>query len=1386
MKKGVVSAVLAVCLTAAVLILPIVNARSLRKEEEKPDKLNKASSVIVDNDRDEKTETEISPVTADRTVTFVISVSGESLLDRFISLNGKYQNVAELLMSGEGKQYSDNMKKSQAVVKASIQKMLPESDFTDSFTYTAVFSGFSVKAPLSSYEKLQKIKDIQSVIICNDTQYTNEDDKDSEDNSNETESSTESVESEESETVETGLDQSDENDEILENNEESEEDDDSEKQATVQTMSASFKSMMNTDYAYQNGCTGSGGLIAVIDDEFDCSHSAFSALPDQSKYSESDLNLIFASTKFNINTSYSFKDVYKSGKIIFAYDYADKDNETYSGGDSHGTCVAGVAAGNNGKDGSNSFKGVAYDAQLALMKVSTNEESQNGIISNTDAVFAALDDSVKLGADVINCSFGSARNIYGTALYKNTIEKLNAAGIAFVTSAGNDSYNGSDVSEISQFDTAYIDYSTISDLGMLDGSFTAASAENRFYPIYRMKIEEKEIIYTEPENTESVFNENITSETEYCYLGAQGDTDDYDEKDVFGKIVILDSGELTPEQQIENAYANGAVGVMILTDEKTIKLSSAVLPAALVSKDYTEFFSENEQGSLLTEENSYLYTESNNAEIAAGSSYGVTPDLKLKPDITAPGGHLLSSADNDEYQIVSGTSMAAPCTAGALLLLKQYTENSSALSGLAPSERNDRIKALIMSNADVLPYDSLDDSDSYNAENDSDSAEEAEETTEISDDMNTVGESDESGEAAIDDRSYTTPRLSGAGLVNLERAISSNAYLTAESTGLAKMDIGDSVSGEYTFNAIVHNLSDNPKQYSVAASIQTDSFDIENGHFVNTLVPYSLADGLTVTVSVNDKNADTITVAAHSEQTFTVSIALDPTTVLAYRNFFENGFYVDGYLFLKESDGTKINIPVLGFCGDWSEPDIFDSTVYDSRQSVTGLDNFLCAVSDSDFESKPYSLGVNQFIGKAYTENISIGKDTIRNVKDNAYLGNAYILPCFYMLRDAYDFTVTISAKDGKILFTHNYGAVGSFRSDGHRPYEQLVRDSSDLKEFFSTLSEGQYIYIIGAKTMDFNGNLSEEKFQSFSFVIDNTRPVDVSHKTYEKDGKIYLELTAEDETALQGFQLYTAVYNSQTEKYDYADNLDSLIEAGYLSENSYHIDDIKQNTDGSVTFLYDITELRSSLGRLSLYTSSDAGKLSPLKIAYKTVDYAFNTSYARTVDTVVYGSAEFKLTDQNKKPVSGVKISLEGNEKISDENGIVTFDELLTNMYEADIIELPENYTTDRTMYLISILPGKADLRTEIKVHFDGEYEESSEDSSSAEESEESVETSAEESQEDVSDDDLIFDTSDSENTETGDDSYYALAFVGTILIISVGALLLSKYQKREIDVYE
>lgn len=88
-----------------------------------------------------------------------------------------------------------------------------------------------------------------------------------------------------------------------------------------------------------------------------------------------------------------------------------------------------------------------------------------------------------------------------------------------------------------------------------------------------------------------------------------------------------------------------------------------------------------------------LYAQPSDVRLASFSSWGPTDDGRIKPDLVGVGASVLSasSAGDNAYATLSGTSMAAPNVSGSLLLLQEYYAQlhngqfmrSSTLKGLA-------------------------------------------------------------------------------------------------------------------------------------------------------------------------------------------------------------------------------------------------------------------------------------------------------------------------------------------------------------------------------------------------------------------------------------------------------------------------------------------------------------------------------------------------------------------------------------------------------------------------------------------------------------------------------------------------------------------------------
>ena len=190
----------------------------------------------------------------------------------------------------------------------------------------------------------------------------------------------------------------------------------------VETTAVELSAISESVYADQYDIMGSGEIrrrydgdsivIGIVDSEFCYDHPAFQTPPTNQALSVGDIEALFTSETLVAEERYRVKsetedeymtltaaDVYKSEKIPFAFDYADRDADPKTDNEInyHGTHVAGIAAANG--DG---LQGVAANAQLVLGKVATNGSKS----ATTDLMIYALDDMVKLGVDVINLSMG--------------------------------------------------------------------------------------------------------------------------------------------------------------------------------------------------------------------------------------------------------------------------------------------------------------------------------------------------------------------------------------------------------------------------------------------------------------------------------------------------------------------------------------------------------------------------------------------------------------------------------------------------------------------------------------------------------------------------------------------------------------------------------------------------------------------------------------------------------------------------------------------------------------------------------------------------------------------------------------------------------------------
>lgn len=166
----------------------------------------------------------------------------------------------------------------------------------------------------------------------------------------------------------------------------------------------------------------------------------------RSTYNGAGLSVAICDTGVDYNHPRLGGGGFPNSKILGGYDFGDNDADPIPNTQAHGTCCAGIAAGDLGTVG-DYIGGVAYNAKLYALKIT----SGTGGSASTDAEEAAWDWCVSHRNDnpnypimVISMSFGGGRFLSPcdnqlpsmTAAASNAI----AAGITVLVSSGNDGY----------------------------------------------------------------------------------------------------------------------------------------------------------------------------------------------------------------------------------------------------------------------------------------------------------------------------------------------------------------------------------------------------------------------------------------------------------------------------------------------------------------------------------------------------------------------------------------------------------------------------------------------------------------------------------------------------------------------------------------------------------------------------------------------------------------------------------------------------------------------------------------------------------------------------------------------------------------------------------
>lgn len=424
-----------------------------------------------------------------------------------------------------------------------------------------------------------------------------------------------------------------------------------------ETELATALAMTGADIAQSElGYTGAGVRVGIIDTGIDYHHPDLGGGfgPGHRVYTGYD----FVGKFFNADpTSASYNPV----------PVPDLDPDDEAG---HGTHVSGIVGANG------VVKGVAPGVVFGAYKVFGQTGS-----TTADVMIAAMERALEDRMQVINMSIGASFQWpqYPTA---QAADRLVNRGIVVVCSTGN---NG-----------AYGLYSAGAP-GVGKNEIATASFDNShdYLPYFTVSPDNAKVGYGLATGAPAP----PTSGTiEIARTGTTASVDDacapLPAGSLADKVALIRRGTCNFYTKAYNAMQAGAVGV-VLYNNTTGRVSPTVAgtPAitipvvAITAADGVLLDSRIAAGTTMITmtDQSDSFPAATGGLISSFSSYGLSPDLTLKPDLGAPGGSIRSTypLELGGYAVLSGTSMSSPHVAGASALVLQARPGSSPKDVLA-------------------------------------------------------------------------------------------------------------------------------------------------------------------------------------------------------------------------------------------------------------------------------------------------------------------------------------------------------------------------------------------------------------------------------------------------------------------------------------------------------------------------------------------------------------------------------------------------------------------------------------------------------------------------------------------------------------------------------
>ena len=826
--------------------------------------------------------------------------------------------------------------------------------------------------------------------------------------------------------------------------------------STQDPANLSAQLMMHADQITQKG---EGKVVAVIDTGVDMTHPAFTGALGGTPALSADKVASLTPQLGDGKTG-----GYVSEKFPFAYDYADNDPDASPTGEagSHGTHVAGITAGNAGE-----IVGIAPDAQIIVAKVA---RSSNGGIPDS-ALLAALDDMVILRPDVVNLSLGQTGGMDNEAdsMYATVFKSLQDAGVTVNAAAGNEytagygNLSGKNLPYVSDPDSSVLcepaSYSSVVSVASVDNSLAHSA----------FTVGDRNIAYQRAGGADGQKMPDLSDLTggpfEYVDGGIGSPEDGQALKAKYpeglaGKIVLVKRGSLTFQDKFNNIAGFKPAGFIVYNNvpgDSLVVMSLATdgVPAAFISQADGEAMLAAADHRLSVAPGKVV-PPSSKYSMSSFSSWGVTPDLRLKPEVAAPGGNIYSAVPGGTYEFMSGTSMATPQMAGVSAVVLERVQNDPLFASMSARGKIDVVQNLIMGTA-----------------------------TPVVDPLQDTGV-------------FYSPRKQGSGLTNVLAATTSSVYPTvvgAPEQSRPKADLGDGTNG-WHFDVTLHNLSGVEATYSL--NTQALSEIVDGGFFTGQSSDWR-GKGVNIAysgaASASGEGA-TVTVPANGEATVGIDVTPGSEFASYVADNTPNGTFLDGFVRFtsKTASQPDLTVPYAGFYGNWGKAPIFDALA-----SSGGAHTLASWVYNG---STGQQLGYNPLVKDA--DRIGLPNSSKNVISRSDASGAPTVLqPRTGTLRSVHTINAAYTNAAGETVasftrFMNWKSALDS--STGKMTWVEQGHDPMTLdtrSDAFKNLPDGQYKLTLSAHN---DGPSQAEQSISYDFRIDTVAPV-VSNMEYKGEG---------------------------------------------------------------------------------------------------------------------------------------------------------------------------------------------------------------------------------------------------------------------------------------------